>query len=349
MHQLYGHEGLRHRLAEAHAGGRLPHTMVFEGPQGVGKQRLALWLAQQLVCDRSRDEPCGECQKCRLLLKLSHPDVHWFIPIELSDRSGDADKKVEAAEEALAEALQARRERSLYSPPAAMAAHSMASVRLLLRRLNMSSAMGGPKMFILGDAERLRPQLGVEDAPNALLKALEEPPANTYFVLTTSDATALLPSVLSRAVRVRVSRVSDSVVVEFAHQELKVDISVAKASSYAAFGCIGRLIAHSARSDAAAEVTQQFLASVRSGGPADRYARALAQPPFEARGGFTEMVDALLDQLRDEAVRGGDTSRVVAAIARLLEVRALARGNVNPQLLAAVMAEDLAEGHGGSR
>src|SRR2546426_7830005 len=87
---LYGHEGIRSRLVGAIASGRLPQALLFEGPRGVGKQRLALWLAQALVCDRAKGkaEGCGECQHCRLVLKLSHPDVHWFVPVELS-KKGD--------------------------------------------------------------------------------------------------------------------------------------------------------------------------------------------------------------------------------------------------------------------
>src|SRR5437867_13293372 len=79
---LYGHEGIRDRLAGAIASGRLPQALLFEGPPGAGKQRLALWLAQLLVCDAGATaadggkgkEPCGRCQHCRLVLTLSHPD-----------------------------------------------------------------------------------------------------------------------------------------------------------------------------------------------------------------------------------------------------------------------------------
>src|SRR6476661_5712245 len=97
---LYGHEGTRHRLAGAIASGRLPQALLLEGPPGVGKQRLALWLAQALVCERAGEkagvtagegcgEGCGECQHCKLVLNLSHPDVHWFVPLELSKKGGD--------------------------------------------------------------------------------------------------------------------------------------------------------------------------------------------------------------------------------------------------------------------
>src|SRR6185295_15937083 len=97
LHPLYGHEGLRHRLASAVASGRLPQALLLEGPRGVGKQRLALWLAQMTLCEgaKAAGEPCGACQPCKLVLNLSHPDLHWMVPIELARKGADADKQVE--------------------------------------------------------------------------------------------------------------------------------------------------------------------------------------------------------------------------------------------------------------
>src|SRR5436190_17424822 len=99
---LYGHEGIRSRLVGAIASGRLPQALLFEGPRGVGKQRLALWLAQTVQCERAagsgKREACGECQPCKLVLNLSHPDVHWFVPVEITRKGADADKQVELAQ-----------------------------------------------------------------------------------------------------------------------------------------------------------------------------------------------------------------------------------------------------------
>ena len=64
--------------------------------------------------------------------------------------------------------------------------------------------------------------------------------------------------------------------------------------------------------------------------------------PFQARGGFTEMLDALAGRLRAQAKTGGETQKLVEAIARVMDARELAQGNVNPQLVTAVLAEDLA-------
>src|SRR5437764_164560 len=341
---LTGHEGVKTRLAGGHASGRLPQAMLLAGPKGVGKQRLALWLAQLIHCEAPgiRQEPCGECRSCRLVLSLQHPDVHWFVPIELGRRGGsgggDADKLVDLAADALADEMAGRREQPLYPPAAGLASHPIASVRLLLKRLALTPAMGKSKVFILGDAERLIPQLGTEVAANALLKALEEPPADSVIILTASDPNALLPTILSRIVLIRVARIADSDVTVFAQQTLGLTNQAELSQRVTATdGAIGKLFA---------------LAPTRSGpgftsGGTDQAERflnapwlfALGQVPFQARGGFTDMLDALASKLRAEAKRGGDTEKLVEAIALVLDARDLAQGDVNPHLLAAVLAE----------
>jgi DNA polymerase-3 subunit delta' len=340
---LYAHEGIRHRLVGAIASGRLPQALLFEGPTGVGKQRLALWLAQALMCEAGLGEGCGKCQHCKLVQNLSHPDVHWFVPLELSKKGGDADKQVELVEEALGEELAARRQQPLYEPPSGLAIHGIAAVRLLLRRLVLTPAMGRRKVFVIGDAERLVPQTGAEAAANALLKALEEPPADTVFVLTTAAPDALLPTILSRVVRVRVARLADSVVAAFAQRELGVTGQRELVQRVAlADGSIGRLLADGDGRAGGADAADRFLTAVNAG-PVRRYGFALGLQPFQARGGFTDMLDGLLERLREQARAGGETEKVVEAIAQVLEARGLAQGNVNPQLVAAVLADDLAE------
>ncbi len=344
---LYGHEGIRNRLAGAVASSRLPQALLLEGPPGVGKQRLALWLAQALLCGRRAPNglPCDDCPACRQVKQLSHPDLHWFVPLELPSRSGDADKQVEQAEEALAEELAARRARPLYEPPTGLASHAIASIRLLLRRLRLMPAMGGFRVLIIGDADRLVPQPGADAAANALLKALEEPAPRTVFVLTTADSGALLPTIRSRVVRVRVARTADSVVTEFIRHELSSPPVGAALDQVvtAAQGSIGRLLA--LLSDSArvpADGAAALLDTLRGPLPA-RYALALRQPPFQARGAFTAMLDGLLDRLRAQAQQGRDTGGLVRAMGQVMEARELAQGNVNPQLLTAVLAADLGE------
>src|SRR2546422_8249094 len=288
---LYGHEGIRHRLVGAIASGRLPQALLLEGAPGVGKQRLALWLAQALVCEGTgnpkglpdgrgkgetgQGEPCGRCQHCKLVLGLSHPDVHWFVPLELSKKGGDADKQVDLVEEALGEEMAARRLQPLYEPPSGLASHGIAAVRLLLRRLVLTPALSRRKVFLIGDAERLVPQTGAEAAANALLKELEEPPADTVFVLTTAAPDSLLPTILSRVMRVRVARLPDSIVAAFAQRELGESGRHELAQRVAlADGRTGRLLADGAGRARGEEADRLVLAAVEAG-PVRRYEVAL--------------------------------------------------------------------------
>jgi DNA polymerase III subunit delta' len=320
----------------------LPQAILLEGPRGVGKQRLALWLAQTVLCEGARTtaEPCGICQPCKFVLNLSHPDLHWIVPIEVARKGADPDKQVELAEEALAEEMAARREQPLYQPPSGLASHGIASARLLSRQLRLTPALARHKLFVVGDAERLVAQRANPEAANALLKALEEPPADTVLVLTSSEPEAILPTVLSRVVRVRVGRLPDSVVTQFAQHELGITAQRALEQRVtAAEGSIGKLLADGTDRGAGSAVEAVLAAAHRT--PADRYLLALGQPPFQARGAFTALLDDLLERLRADARAGRETGAVVAAMARVLDARELAQGNVNPQLLTAVLVEDL--------
>jgi len=194
---------------------------------------------------------------------------------------------------------------------------------------------GYAEVFIVGDAERLIPQVGTEVAANALLKALEEPPADSVIIITAAEANALLPTILSRVVLVRVARIADSAVTAFAQQTLGIRD---KLSSHNELQRQKGALASSLQRqhpvpDIGDELAARFLEAP--------LLFALGQVPFQARGGFTDMLDALADRLRSEAKRGGDTGKLVEAIALVMDARDTAQGNVNPQLLAAVLAEDL--------
>ena len=359
MHPLVGHREARHRLARAVRSDRLPQVLAVVGPAGVGKQRLALWLAQLVVCNEPSEEPCGRCRPCREVAGLAHPDVHWFVPIA-RPKATDPDKQVEEAAEALAQAMEERRARSLYAAPEGMASHGLASVRLLHRRAALTPVAASRKIFILGEADRLVPQESSQEAANALLKLLEEPPADSLFVLTTVDARRLLPTIRSRAVLLRLGRLSNDEVAEVLRSEGMTGGAL-RARVDAAGGSVGAALADDEAGGAAYDAAREMLEAVlagRAGLPA-RMERALRQTPWAARGDFTAMLDALADTL-GEAARAavGETPRrllpnglrnrrdpaaLIRAIDRVANAREAAAGNVNPQLLLATLGEDLAE------
>jgi DNA polymerase-3 subunit delta' len=356
---MTGHLEARRHLAQAVRSDRLPQVMIISGPAGIGKQRLALWLSQLVYCEERGLEPCGRCRGCRLVENLGHPDLHWFVPIP-RPKAADPDKAVDEAALAIAETMDERRTQPLYEPPDGMASHSMASVRLLQRHASLTSVEGGRRVFILGDAERLVPQESSQEAANALLKLLEEPPAGSLFLLTTLDPRRLLPTIRSRAVPVRLNRLTDDEVRGFLQREMDPPLAAPALEERVALagGSIGDALAAGEESGKAYRAAGQLLEAVLAGS-ADRYERALKQTTYSARGEFTAMLDALAETLGD-AARGGlgqatrrpvpaalleraDPESLLRAMERVAEAREAAYGNVNPQILLAVLGEELAE------
>ena len=342
-----GHEVVRSQLTAAIAGDRLPQVLLVTGPPGVGKQRLALWLAQSLLCTGPQPRPCGSCRGCSQVLGLSHPDLHWFVPVP-RPKPGDPDKQIDEVAEALEGAMAERRQAPLWSPPDGMSAHGVNSARLLQRQAALTPVEGGWRVFIIGHAERLVAQESSPEAANSLLKLLEEPPRRSLFVLTVAEAGLVLPTIRSRATPVRLGRLQAGEVrqlLEAVKPELATNavFDQANGSIGAAIGAQGEL---QSKARVAAEA---FLDAVREG-PVRAAERALRQATWQARGEFTVLLDAVAERLAARARRAlvstGRVSTVnlpgtLTGVDRVLEARERAQGNVNPQLLLAVLADEL--------
>ena len=355
---LVGHAEARRRIAQAVSTGKLPQVILIAGPEGVGKQRLALWTAQLLLCEAPGAEPCGACRSCRLVLGLAHADLHWIVPIP-RPKASEPDKQAEEAAESLSEAMEERRKSPLYGPVDGMSSHGMATARLIARRAALTPVEGRRKVFILGEAERLVVQESSQEAANALLKLLEEPPADTFFLLTAADPGRLLPTIRSRTAPLRVGRLRDADVQGFLAAELDPPPAGPALQRLVtrAGGSIGAALMESDAGQSARTAAASWLEAVMTGaGPAAE--RALAQMPWSARGEFTDLLDAVAETLGD-AARGAvgvealrpvpaalarqDAARLMDAITLVMGAREAAQGNVNPQLLLAVLAGDLAE------
>jgi DNA polymerase-3 subunit delta' len=363
MHSIYGHHEARRRLALAVAQDRLPQVILITGPAGVGKQRLALWLGQLLLCESPADlEPCGQCRSCRLVTELKHPDLNWFVPILRPKKAAsDPDKQIEEAAEILAQVMEDRRENPLYSPPDGMAIHGVASARLILRKAALTPVEGAKKVFLVGDADRLVPQESSPEAANALLKLLEEPPANTVLVLTTVDANRLLPTVRSRAAPLRLRRLPDDEVKRFLNDEAsdRLDTKERESRTRRAGGSIGQAVREEDDAANKARVLgRALLEAALDRGSLKRLEGALAQNAWSARGDFTAMLDAMAEALNDAArealghrpvaqvfpvLQGRDPEALVKAASEVRATREAAQGNVNPQLLIASLGATLSE------
>jgi DNA polymerase-3 subunit delta' len=215
LSQLRSQDAARRTIERALDSGRVHHAYLFAGPDGVGKELAAFGLAQALVCEKrggAGDEgglfgasipaskaasslACGACSACLRAVPRDeerrgiHPDI---VVIE----------------------------RGLYAPQTIGRRTpetqdiSIDQIRtLVLSRAAYAPHEGRAKVFIVRRVEELS-----TPAANALLKTLEEPGAKTHFILLTSQPDALLPTILSRTMRIRFAPLPDDVVASLLEQ-----------------------------------------------------------------------------------------------------------------------------------
>jgi len=372
---VYGHADVRAKLRTALRAGNLPQSLLIHGPAGVGKERLAMWLAQLILCDdpRADGEACGECRACKFVERLEHPDVNWFFPLPRPDAS-TPEKLREKLEEARWAELLARRTDPFHVPAFDKApAYFMGMIQNLQRLAGVRPAMGTRKVFVVGDAEAMVPQESSPEAANAFLKLLEEPPADTTLILTSSNPGALLPTIRSRVLPVRVMRLAQGEVADFLVREKKMKPAEAESLAQVSEGAIGRALRLLPTSGGSGvlqkqrETARNLLIAATSQSPADRLAAANAVAPSGARGDFSAGLQALSLWLRDlMAVAAGAPEQtaytddaallgsivkkarvrpegVTRAILRVQEAHDMAQGNVNPQLILADLLRGLRE------
>lgn len=346
---LYGHAAMRERLHRMVATRTLPASILLEGTRGIGKQRLALWLAQLVLCERE-DRPCGECAACRMVLALEHPDVYWAFP---RPRLKESDNTPEDALEDLREAAKERAAAGgMYARPSRSEGIYLTMIQALVQRAAISPALGRRKVLIVGDAERMVVQEGSDQAANAFLKLLEEPPEDTTIIMTSSESGALLPTIHSRVVAMRCAPLADEDVLAFVRDPIAkahldtLDLPRTDAERVrVAEGAPGALLAMDSRRSAQAEARRILTAASTRG--AERYATALAQGSASARGAFSDALGELAVLLRERASRAlsnGDTEtayRASRAIDAVCDAQARADGNVNPQLITAALLRAL--------
>lgn len=372
LHPVTGHERVREALRLAHAAGELPGSLLLHGPRGVGKQRLALWLAQLVVCDEPNDGgPCGRCGPCRMALSLEHPDIHWYFPLP-RPKGASGDRIASALETArhqeLAEIRAESRRPSWSNEIRALYLGTVANIRSTAAK--RPSMADGP-IFIVGQAELLVPQEASPEAANALLKLLEEPPGAARFVLTSSEPGMLLSTIRSRTVPLHVGPLPREQVVAFLDDGLGVDAKTAAWAGTLGQGSPGRAMAFLPDDDGELGPLESLrrkafeaVVAALSPDPSSGYELAIALPPAGARklidlftfveewlrdlaaaaAGADDLVfnqDALARLEKHVASAALDPVCVPDAFAAVERARELARGNVNPQLVMSGLVRDL--------
>jgi DNA polymerase-3 subunit delta' len=204
---LSGHRRLFGLLGRAIRAEALPPSLIFSGPDGVGKRLAAVSLAQALNCLAPVDDgagtrdACGSCASCRKIERRIHPDVTTVVPEE------GTSIKIE-------------------------------QIREVVGQTAFRPFEGRSRVVIVDDADLMG-----ADAQNSLLKTLEEPPPRNVFVLVTSRPDTLLDTIRSRCCQLRFAPLSPQEIALGLMARHGVDEHEARATAALAAGSFARALA----------------------------------------------------------------------------------------------------------
>ena len=152
----------------------MSHAYVLTGPDGVGKRKFARLLAQSMFCREHAEgkiDACGECRACRGFMAGNWPDF-----MEIGVPSGKTEIPIASI---LGEPDRRGREGLCFE-------------------LSMAPQASERRVALINDAHRMN-----QEGANALLKTLEEPPAQALILLVCDNPDSLLPTIRSRCQVIR--------------------------------------------------------------------------------------------------------------------------------------------------
>lgn len=173
--EVLGHQQNKEFLQKLLKPGSRPHALLFYGMGGIGKKMLALHFAKTFLCKSAGKKPCGICESCRLMDIENNSFAHPDFYLLTAEEAGK-DIKIEQVKE-------------------------------MAKQAAFAPVLSEHKVCIIDDAGQM-----TAEAANSLLKLLEEPPPGWMFILITQQAERLLPTVLSRVVRLRFDEPDNSAV-----------------------------------------------------------------------------------------------------------------------------------------
>lgn len=199
---VIGQERVKQALRAAIQHRRLAHAYLFLGNEGVGTEALAVEFARTLLCVRQQTEACGECSSCKKVDVLHHPNLKLIFPLPGGDSDNNDDDSPEAdlVEEIRRQTAEKARNPYFHIEIPKAKFIRIKSIREIKKEASLSSAEAGKKIFIIFDADAMN-----DFAANSLLKILEEPLEDVYFLLTSSRKDAMKETIVSRCQQIQCS------------------------------------------------------------------------------------------------------------------------------------------------
>ncbi|MGD0036901.1 MAG: DNA polymerase III subunit [Bacteroidota bacterium] len=225
---IVGQERVKSLLRHTLQSGQIAHAYLFYGPEGIGKDALAVEFAKTLNCTKGGIEACSVCSNCQRMDSFQHPNINFVfaLPVGKNEKNGDDPINVltEAQVAEVREQIQMKAKDRYKRIEIAKANFiKINSVRDIKREAAMSRIEDGKKVFIIFNADMMN-----AEASNSLLKTLEEPLPGTILLLTTSAKDQLLPTIVSRCQLVKCDLLSDAEIETALVVRDNVDKSIAR-------------------------------------------------------------------------------------------------------------------------
>jgi DNA polymerase-3 subunit delta' len=251
FNNIIGQSHIKKELPELMQDNRLAHALIFLGKEGSGALPLALAFAQFVVCEKvngkhaaelgpllfgdpepstttseRQTDSCGSCPACLKAQQFVHPDIHFSYPV-VTKKAGSPPISTDYITE-WREFISSYPYGNVYdwlqfigaeNKQGNITAHECNDI---IRKLNLKSFESEFKILIIWLPE----YLGNEG--NKLLKLIEEPPANTLFILVAENESLILQTILSRCQLVKVPLLETTEVEQALIERNKTEAAIAK-------------------------------------------------------------------------------------------------------------------------
>lgn len=191
-------------LKNVYKSGRIPHSFIFHGIEGIGKDAVAIEFARLLNCDNPDAElgACEECKSCKQMTQLNTMNFKFITPLPTPKKDDDEGESQSFSESDI-EILTAELKKKAADPyhkidiPKANSI-KIESIRQIKKEIYLTGEKGKKKVYIISQADMMR-----REAANSFLKVLEEPPGDALIILTTAKINSLLPTIIGRCQKVK--------------------------------------------------------------------------------------------------------------------------------------------------